>query len=440
MTSFVLFMGSGAAQAQDVAALAQLGKRVFFQNISDPPRQSCSTCHVPENGWTGGVAGFNRSIVAIPGANPHTIGGRKPPSISYVTASPTFGNNPGRPNACLGGASTTPLDCKGGVFWDGRAKGTQIGVEVFANTSPQLQAAYVGFLGPLADQALGPFPNDLEQGVPDGSDGGLPGAETVCRTVASSMYAPLFAQAWGTPIDCEPSAVAISFKRIAVAISAWEHSTEVNSFSAKRDQALAADADHAFPLSGLSAQENLGHDLFFGRARCSVCHNSAGAGAAGNEIDQTYTDNVYRNLGLPPNQEIANFDSNHPDALLFDTTQDVDHRGGAKTPGLRNVDKRRGNGFTKAYMHNGFFKSLDDVVHFYNTASALPVCPSTVTTADAARANNCWPAAEFPNNTSRGGANVGNLGLSAAEEAAIVAYLKTLSDTATVAQPLPYVP
>ena len=91
-------------------------------------------------------------------------------------------------------------------------------------------------------------------------------------------------------------------------------------------------------------------------------------------------------------------------------------------------------------MHNGFFKSLDDVVHFYNTASALPICPSTVTTADAARANNCWPAAEFPNNTSRGGANVGNLGLSAAEEAAIVAYLKTLSDTETVTQPLPYVP
>lgn len=440
MTWLVLFVGSATAQAQNVAALEELGKRVFFQNISVPPRQSCSTCHVPGNGWTGGVAGFNRTFVAVPGATPHTIGGRKPPSVSYVTASPAFGNNPGRVNPCLGGASVTPLDCKGGVFWDGRATGNVIGVEVFANTSPQLEAAYTGFLGPLADQALGPFPNDLEQNVPDGNDGGFPGAEAVCRAVESSMYVPLFAQAWGMAIDCEPSGVAISFKRIAVAISAWEHSTEVNSFSSRRDQALAADADHAFPLSQLSAQENLGHELFFGRARCFVCHNSAGAGAAGNEVDQTYTDDVYRNLGLPPNLEIANFDSNNPDAVLFDTTQDVDHRGGAKTPGLRNVDKRRGKGFTKAYMHNGYLKSLEDVVHFYNTASALPICPNTVTTAAAARANNCWPAAEFPNNTSRGGANVGNLGLSAAEEAAVVAFLKTLSDTETVTQPLPYIP
>jgi cytochrome c peroxidase len=38
-----------------------------------------------------------------------------------------------------------------------------------------------------------------------------------------------------------------------------------------------------------------------------------------------------------------------------------------RTPTVRNVDKRPGQGFPKAYMHNGAFKSLLEVVQFYNT-------------------------------------------------------------------------
>jgi cytochrome c peroxidase len=30
--------------------------------------------------------------------------------------------------------------------------------------------------------------------------------------------------------------------------------------------------------------------------------------------------------------------------------------------------------FVKAYMHNGYFKSLKEVVHFYNTRDVLPKC------------------------------------------------------------------
>jgi cytochrome c peroxidase len=41
---------------------------------------------------------------------------------------------------------------------------------------------------------------------------------------------------------------------------------------------------------------------------------------------------------------------------------------------LRNVDKRAQPDFVKAYMHNGYFKSLKEVVHFYNTRDALPRC------------------------------------------------------------------
>jgi cytochrome c peroxidase len=43
--------------------------------------------------------------------------------------------------------------------------------------------------------------------------------------------------------------------------------------------------------------------------------------------------------------------------------------GKMKVPTLRNVDKRPSTGFIKAYGHNGYFKSLADIVHFYRTRS-----------------------------------------------------------------------
>jgi cytochrome c peroxidase len=39
---------------------------------------------------------------------------------------------------------------------------------------------------------------------------------------------------------------------------------------------------------------------------------------------------------------------------------------------LRNVDMRPCPTFVKAHMHNGYLKSLKEVVHFYNTRDVLP--------------------------------------------------------------------
>jgi len=80
-----------------------------------------------------------------------------------------------------------------------------------------------------------------------------------------------------------------------------------------------------------------------------------------------------------------------------------------KVPTLRNVDKKPGNGFPKAYMHNGVFKSLKEVVHFYNTRDILP-----------------WPPPEVAANVNT--SELGNLGLTENEEDAIVAFMQTLSD------------
>ena len=221
----------------------------------------------------------------------------------------------------------------------------------------------------------------------------------------------------------------------------------------------------------LTNLENLGRDLFYGKndsglnrlvdngsggltpknAGCAACHNSHGAGSAGNELNQIYSDFAYHHIGLPANFEIENFDPNNLDAGLLNHTDPsavfnsanpnaTPFAGHVKTPTLRNVDKRRGNGFPKAYMHNGYFETLEQVVHFYNTSTLLrdPLACPAGTTAAQAMARNCWPLPEFdtPNQAGNFGL-IGNLGLSADEEAALVSYLKTLTDTVTPKQPQP---
>lgn len=63
----------------------------------------------------------------------------------------------------------------------------------------------------------------------------------------------------------------------------------------------------------------------------------------------------------------------------------------------------------KAYGHNGYFKSLEEVVHFYNTRDV-----------------EMWPPPEVDINVNVD--EVGDLNLTADEEAAIVAFMRTLTD------------
>lgn len=442
--------------APNIEALEALGKHVFFDNISTPDRQACASCHTPHSGFTSPSSLINLTRVVVPGARIRTSGGRKPPSIAYASRSVIFGDADPLRGGCFEGVS--PARCKGGLFWDGRATGTAIGLEVFKGDFT-MQSAYAGFLGPLADQAMGPFANDVEQNVPNGNDHGLPGAEAVCLQVKSARYAFLYEQAWGEPIECA-ARPDLAFKRIAVAISAWEHSPDVDSYSSKFDRALANDRDDTpgkFPLAGFTAAENLGRDLFFGvtstlnpagkNAKCARCHNSEGASADGNQPFQTFSDNSFHHLGVPPNHYIASFDPANPDYglahhLMPDTPGASNTAGAFRTTTLRNVDKRLHPLFTKAYMHNGYFKSLEEVVHFYNTARVKldPVACPPGTTSKQAMARGCWPVAEVNNGRLSSGETpnlFGNLGLTAEEEAALVAFMKTLSDTETVREPRP---
>ena len=101
-----------------------------------------------------------------------------------------------------------------------------------------------------------------------------------------------------------------------------------------------------------------------------------------------------------------------------------------KVPTLRNVgkgsrqaDPADPNCIVKAYGHNGYFKSLAEIVHFYNTRDVLEECEEI---GDPQPGVNCWPEPEVEMNVNTD--ELGDLGLTPEEEAALVAFLMTLSD------------
>jgi cytochrome c peroxidase len=359
-----------------------LGKKLFFDKISNPDMMSCATCHDPDFGFTGPVAGANIQHGIYRGAVATRFGNRKPPSAAYATPSPIFHYD-----------NNDELFI-GGNFWDGRATGAHLG-------------------NPAADQALGPFLNPVEQNNAD--------KLSVLSQIASSNYAPLWNQVWGA-LDLAPGKIDMNYDRVGLAIAAYENSAEVNQFSSKYDYYLKDPV--AYPLS---SEEMRGLQLFNGKGMCNACHPSEGP-------KPLFTDFSFDNLGVPRNlsnpfytmdKVIINGNPVNPegsswiDPGLGGFLQHsgnpawaaiaMDNWGKHKVPTLRNVDKRAGTNTPKAYMHNGVFKSLEEVVHFYNTRDV-----------------KAWPAPEVSENVNTD--ELGNLGLTADEEKAIVIFMKTLND------------
>ena len=323
------------------------------------------------------------------GAAGGRFGNRKPPSVAYAPHTPRL--------HLLDRQGTF----EGGAFGDGRATGEKLG-----------EAA--------ADQAQGPLLNPVEQNNPD--------AASVVARVCAAAYGDAFRALYGPDI-CEAANVERAYAGIARALVAYEGSREVSPFSSKYDAFLAGRA-------ALSPLESEGLRLFEGRGKCSQCHPSQ-PGPQGEP--PLFTDASYDNLGLPRNPDnpwYTQHDFNPVGAAWVDQglgaflATRADYRpyargnlGLHKVPTLRNVDKRPAPGFVKAYGHNGYFKDLGAVVHFYNTRDVLPVCLQ----GDAATPGvDCWPAPEVGLNLNT--EELGHLGLSDSEEAALVAFLQTLSD------------
>jgi len=362
----------------------QLGKRLFFdESLSTPPGQSCAACHSPDTGFTGPISEINAAGSVYPGAVHQRFGNRKPPTAAYGGDSPVLSYD------------ESEEVWIGGMFWDGRATGWRLG-------------------DPLAEQAQGPFLNTLEQNNPN--------PRLVCIRIAGSDYAGLFEEVWGAgSLDCGEG-LGETYERVGRSISAYEQSSEVNPFTSKYDSFLAGTV-------ALTEQEAWGLELFdrADKGNCAACHPSQ---LGSNGEPPLFTDFTYDNLGVPRNPQNPFYAAPRKwNPLGLDwvdlglggflesagyTPEEYEaEHGKQKVPTLRNVDLRPYEGFVKAYGHNGVFKSLEDIVHFYNTRDVED-----------------WPPPEVSANVNSD--ELGNLGLSAEEEAAIVAFLKTLSDGFTV--------
>lgn len=360
---------SAFIKGSSLTPIEQLGKKIYFDRISVPNSMACADCHAPITGFTGPMAGINLHGSVYRGADAQNFGNRKPPSSAYATLSPVFYYD-----------ADEGLFV-GGNFWDGRATGERLG-------------------NPAAEQALGPFLNPAEHNVPD--------KQTVLMKIAESRYSVLWETVWGEELKYSTEdEINKNYDRVGLSIAAFEGSSEVNQFSSKFDYFLKG-------LVPLTIEEAWGMELFNSeeKGKCALCHLSDGD-------YPLFTDFTFDNLGVPknPKNPVYKYDPSFIDPglggfLLSREDYKIyagDNMGKHKVPTLRNVDKRPGAGFTKAYMHNGVFKSLKEVVHFYNTRDV-----------------ESWPEPEVYDNMNE--EELGNLGLSDAEENAIVAFMKTLSD------------
>lgn len=417
------------------------------------------------------LSNVNKTTVGAPGAQPGEQGRRKVQQNAYASFSPVFGPGGG------------PRGLEGGNFWDGRAEGCgevglpdcQLGGGTVSETitPDDLPAGspHVVFLGPTADQALNPTSRPgVEQNTRE---------KSVCQMVKTGKYKDLYEKAWGEPIDCKqqgnPPAYHISFKRLAAAVAAWQASEDVNSFTSPRDACISGDpvtgeqvdADNKFPCDNLSAEANLGHDLWYGRndsgknrivdsgpvppnpfppfqndvpkwALCSFCHSGVPEGDApdptGNAPRELYADHVFHCIGQPYNRQILTTGFQVDRGLAEHTGRDGD-AGCSKTPSVRNAAKDE-LGITKNFFRNGYFNTLKQVVDFYNTSISKPDCADlgiADATAEEAMANECWPQGEFA--PQGAGLLFGNLGLTEEEENALVAYMEALTDIHTPEPP-----
>lgn len=208
----------------------------------------------------------------------------------------------------------------------------------------------------LEEQSLMPIQNPDEMG--------LPIKEAVYRLNQSSFYKKQFQLVFNS----EPNQV-----NLAAAIAAFESTLETS--DSKFD-------DWANNKTRLSASEERGRQVFLSdKAKCFDCHF---------QID--FTNDDFKNIGLFNG-------TNFNDSGRFLITRDKDDLGKFKTPGLRNI------AITGPYMHNGVFKTLEEVVDYYNDVQKI--VPD---------AKNLDPSLSKP------------LGLTNQQKKDLVAFLKTLTD------------
>jgi cytochrome c peroxidase len=443
-------------------ATETLGELMLFdKNISPNRNQACASCHMPYAGFGGPIPSVNLTIIAFPGTAHFRVGKRIPQRHPYAPFFPVLQYN-----------QVQGLFF-GGNFFDSRATGYLLRVpDAEQAQGPPVDTQEMGFpdtaciafqlaqavYRPLFEEVWGKdsleinFPHETAQicatpggaAVFGGSTTPIPLSATD-RTLANTVY-----DRWAQSID------------------SFEQSAQVSAFSSKFDAFLAGKYK-------LTPEEMAGFRLFDGKGNCNSCHlDGRGTTLKSNQADTSsaaivnplFTCFGSANEGLPLNPRDAFYYETKPDAYgLTANPYGFGYRdlglgtflrsgfGSGPTPnaswkqyaptvdGQMQVSSARdvamtppqcptteapGPYFQKGFFHNGYIKSLKQLVHFYNTRDkyAYPVtsghCPKGTT-----EKVDCWPMPEVRNNIDM---TSGNLGLTDKEENEIVAFLQTLSD------------
>ncbi|HTR96707.1 MAG TPA: cytochrome c peroxidase [Candidatus Acidoferrales bacterium] len=313
-----------------------LGKTLFWdEQLSSARTVACGTCHRAASGGSDPRAQLGSAHSTNPGPDDLT------PSADDITGSPgsvlhdatgalqwssTFGLGvqvTGRYPPSNVNAAYDPL-----LFWDGRAgqvfldpvsgdtvltAGGALENQVLA---PPVSTVEMGHIGrtwtDVASQVATAQPLALATHVP--SD--------LTSWIAGRSYADLFVEAFGS--------VEVTGARIAMAIASYERT--LFSTQTPFDSLIAGTAT-------LTPLETQGFQLF-GQLPCAGCHAAS-----------LMSDNQYHYTGVRP----ATDDSGR--AVVTHAVQDL---GAFKTPSLRNVSLRT------AFMHDGRFSTLSDVIDFYD--------------------------------------------------------------------------
>ncbi len=363
----IILVNSCTPSAQNVEVSAelskkeQLGKLLFFEkSLSTPVGQDCSDCHKPEFAFADPDTGLPVSKGAVEGR----YGNRNDMPAAYSAYVPPLHKD------------TVEDIWVGGLFWDGRANS-------------------------LEEQAMGPPLNPLEMANLD--------TISIRDKLKVLEYADKFIEIYGTDAFDDPST---AFSYMADALAAYERSAELNRFDSKYDYFLKGEAE-------LTAQEIRGMGLFVAeqKGNCAACHPST---PSEDGTPPLFTDFTYDNLGAPKNPENPFYTISpelNPDGFsyvdlgLAVTVEDPAENGKFRVPTLRNA------ALTPPYLHNGVFKTLYQVVAFYNTRDVAP-----------------WPPPEVDENVND--EELGDLGLTNQEVEDIVAFLLTLTDGWTPDQPV----
>ncbi|MDD5274008.1 MAG: cytochrome c peroxidase [Methylovulum sp.] len=379
-----------SANAESPLTLEQrLGKQLYNDtNLSTNRNQACASCHSAKK-LIGQAPAFVDPVNVKQGT-PVSLG-----SIEFATGTLNA------PSAAYAGFSPPfHWDDKdgtyeGGQFWNGR-------------------------VNDLAEQAGKPLLNPVEMAMPNEW-------AVVSRLKENPAYVKLFFTLYQLDLNAvpdikdaqfnqqAPQAVAEIYQKLAQAIATFEKSPEFSKFNSKFDFVLAGQTQ----FTALEAEVK---QLFNGKAGCSSCHIShAKTDTGGHLVPPLFTDFTYDNIGLPRNLKIP---GNPKPNLGLGERSDIrkldsnkEQWGKHKVMSLRNI------ALTPPYGHNGVFATLEQITHFYNTRDTLGTVANNLS-ADFGVSG--WPKPEVGINVNHD--ELGNLGLTPAQENAVVVFMKTLTD------------